>query len=147
MSRPRNRIAPASGRRWPETALTNVVFPAPFGPMSPTTVRSAAARSTPATATTPPKRLVRPVASSNIGLADAHEAPRATQLEDGHEPARQVDRDQDEDRALEDVAVLPEKAQQLGQRGQEDGAEERAEDVRHAAHDRRHEDLHRRAEA
>ena len=42
-------------------ASMNVVLPAPFGPIRPTSCPSSTARSTSSTACTPPKRTERPV--------------------------------------------------------------------------------------
>src|SRR5438093_11238388 len=99
--------------------LMSVVFPAPFGPISPKAWACEIARSTAFTATTPPKRLVRPAASSNIGRPDLLQPARAPKLRDGHEAARQVDDHKQQDQPLQDVAVILERAQQLRQRGEE----------------------------
>ena len=53
-------LAPAAG---------DVVFPEPFGPITPTVSPSATTTSTPSRATSPPKRTVSPVTSSRIGAA------------------------------------------------------------------------------
>src|SRR5436309_6687842 len=55
-SRPRKRMRPASGRRTPEMTWKRVVFPAPFGPISPTSCPASTSRSTSLRARTPPKR-------------------------------------------------------------------------------------------
>ena len=54
-------MRPASGANMPEMVLNRVVLPAPFGPISACSLRSASVRSTPATAVNPPKRLNTPV--------------------------------------------------------------------------------------
>src|SRR4051794_1523379 len=46
------------------TRLKTVLLPEPFGPMTPTTVPGATASDRRSTATSPPKRLLRPVISS-----------------------------------------------------------------------------------
>ena len=61
---PSKRISPWSGASSPVTTLKKVVFPAPFGPIRPTIERGGMTRSTLLTATSPPKALVTPRASS-----------------------------------------------------------------------------------
>src|SRR6266851_4083510 len=58
-------MVPAVGGRKPLRRLKQVVFPAPFGPMSPTISPSSTARSTRLTAASPPKYFVRFCASNN----------------------------------------------------------------------------------
>src|SRR2546428_5619338 len=99
--------------------LISVVFPARFGPISPKAWPCEIARSTVFTATTPPKRLVRPAASSNIGRPDLLQPARAPKLRDGHETARQIDDHEQQDQSLKDVAVILQRAQQLRKRGEE----------------------------
>src|SRR5215472_6205387 len=53
MSWPSKRTRPASGGMRPETQWKSVVFPAPFGPMSPVMVPASTSRSTPLSAWTP----------------------------------------------------------------------------------------------
>src|SRR5438067_5724295 len=126
--------------------LMSVVLPAPFGPISPKTRPSAIARSTAFTATTPPNRLVRAVASSNIFGPHGAQPRGAPELEQRREATRQVHDDEHEDDALEDVAVLLERLEDRRERGEEHRAEDRAEDVRDPADDGEHEDLHRAGE-
>src|SRR5205814_8281223 len=121
--------------------LMSVVFPAPFGPMSPNTCPSGIARSTAFTATTPPKRFVSAVTSSNIFDSDGPKARGAPQIEERRETARQIDDDEHEDRALEDVAVFLQRLEDRGQRREQDRTEDRPDDVRDAADDREHEEL------
>src|SRR5207245_7398917 len=125
---PSSRTLPPSARRCPEMRLMSVVLPAPFGPMSPKACPAATARSTRSTAWTPPKVLLSCRVSSNIR---------------GSDPAREIDDDREQDGSLEDVAVVLERAQQLGQRGKDRRPEDRADDVRDASDDREDEDLHR----
>jgi len=60
-SRPRTSARPASGTSSVARTRTRVVLPAPFGPSRPNTAPSGTARSTPASATVAPKRLVTPL--------------------------------------------------------------------------------------
>src|SRR5438045_4497144 len=108
----------------------SVVLPAPLGPMSPKTRPSSIARSTAFTATTPPNRLVRAVASSNIFGPHGAQPRGTSELEQRREAARQVHDDEHEDHALEDVAVLLERLEDRRQRGEEHRAEDRAEHER-----------------
>ena len=59
MSDPWSTIRPPSAAVNPEIRSNNVVLPAPFGPINPTTSRSCSASETSATACTPPKRTWR----------------------------------------------------------------------------------------
>ena len=67
---------PPSGRSWPISMLKQVLLPAPFGPIRATTSPAATARSTPATAATPPKRLARPSAARTGSKPQASAARR-----------------------------------------------------------------------
>ena len=62
-SKPATRAVPESARSRVARMRTAVVLPAPFGPSTPSTEPSRAARSMPASAWVSPKRLVRPSAS------------------------------------------------------------------------------------
>src|SRR2546425_569133 len=64
MSSPLNRTRPAVGLR-PQMTLNSVVFPAPFGPMSPSTSPPFTERSMRSRAGTPPKLLLIALASSS----------------------------------------------------------------------------------
>src|SRR6202034_2908048 len=58
--RPSSSTSPSFGWVRPEQTLNVVVFPAPFGPMSPVIRPTGASRSTSSTATRPPKRTLTP---------------------------------------------------------------------------------------
>ena len=79
-SPPRNRIEPAVGRRAPDRQLKRVVFPEPFGPMSPRISPSSTSNETPQSAVNPPKRLVRAETLSNAPYlaANGEEAGRGS---------------------------------------------------------------------
>ncbi len=64
MSAPSSSIRPRSGRRIPDSTSNSVVFPAPFGPISPHTSPARTPRSTPVSAFTPPNRTLIPAPSS-----------------------------------------------------------------------------------
>src|SRR3989442_8937712 len=121
--------------------FTSVVFPAPFGPMRPNAWRGDTARSTAFTATTPPKRLVRCIVSSNIGGPDLLQPSSAPELCDRHQTARQVNDDQQQDQPLKNVAVILQRSKQLGQRGEQGRSEDWPERIRDTADDGEDEDL------
>src|SRR3989442_14214536 len=104
---------------------------------------AATARSTRSTAWTPPKVLLSCRVSSNIGGSALGEAARLAKLGERHDPAREIDDDREQDGSLEDIAVVLERAGQLGQRGEDRRPEDRADDARDPADDREGEDLHR----
>src|SRR5713226_5159990 len=62
-------MSPASGRYSPLMQLSSVVLPAPFGPMIPRTSPSSTLKLTPASALTPPKRLLRSCTARRLMLA------------------------------------------------------------------------------
>lgn len=59
-SSPQTSALPASGRSSVARTRTAVVFPAPLGPRTPSTVPGRAASSAPARAVVSPNRLIRP---------------------------------------------------------------------------------------
>src|SRR5260221_325459 len=63
------RIVPASARWTPAIRLSSVVLPELFGPMTPVISPRATARSTPASATTPPKFFFSPLTASTGSAA------------------------------------------------------------------------------
>ena len=70
----------AGARTKPVIASMNVVLPAPFGPISPTSCPCSTSRSTPSTARTPPKRTERPVVArtgAHVPLAGSDSASSA----------------------------------------------------------------------
>src|SRR5438132_242324 len=71
-STPPRTTRPLSSDAKPETASSRVVLPAPLGPMMPTTSPGRTGRSTPSTATTPPKRTRTPVTSRASSGATGH---------------------------------------------------------------------------
>src|SRR5882724_4394356 len=70
------RISPASGAMKPATSRRVVVLPQPEGPRSATSSPGRTVRSSPDTAATSPKRLVRPVmVTSGMGFSEGGYAP------------------------------------------------------------------------
>ena len=63
---PSKRTLPASARTKPQMTLNSVVFPAPLGPMTPTTSPGATVSETSSSAVRPPKRTVRPSTSQHL---------------------------------------------------------------------------------
>src|SRR4051794_31432423 len=115
--------------------LKQVLLPAPFGPIRATTSPASTARSTPATAATPPKRLAMPSAartgSKRLGLGRAPPEEAGEPLGEGE--------DQEDDRQAEQEAPELE----AGERGLEQrvgrGANQRAARRLHAAEQHHHE--------
>src|SRR5437763_172203 len=62
---PSDRTVPVALASVPQTQLTRVVLPDPFGPIRPTRSPAATARSMPSSATKPPKRLLSLLTSSS----------------------------------------------------------------------------------
>src|SRR5215472_9926066 len=68
MSRPSNRMRPASGISWALIRLTRVVLPAPFDPTRDRNSPLSTLKSTASTARNAPKRLVNPTVSKSATL-------------------------------------------------------------------------------
>ncbi len=77
MSSPPRSTRPPWASRKPVTTSKRVVLPAPLWPMRPTTSPGSTARSTPSTATIPPKRRVTPTHSSRTPRGGAASASAA----------------------------------------------------------------------
>src|SRR6266568_3939125 len=86
------RQSGASRQRCPETRLRSVVFPAPFGPMSPCTSPAPTAKVAPSTARTPPKARETPSTDKSTGGPPLL-APRAQAPGQRDEPVRQEEDD------------------------------------------------------
>ena len=69
MRSPLNRTSPDVGRRNDEISLNSVDLPAPLGPITDRISLSRTEKETLLTATSPPKRLVRPDTSSSSAMA------------------------------------------------------------------------------
>src|SRR5208282_1438905 len=84
-------MSPALGAWMPVTRLTNVVLPAPLGPISPRISPRSSRIETSSLATRPPKRLVRPRVSRSLAMLSrlprplAEETGRAQQEDEKHE--------------------------------------------------------------
>src|SRR3989441_136407 len=155
--RPRKTTSPAAGAKRPVNALKSVVFPEPFGPITPTVSPSATTTSTPSRATSPPKRTVSPVTSSKLTVVAGAARPvnavgglpwvrrgsvRPTPATSpvspdprGPEAAGTVEEHDDDHDAVEEQAVLVEESEALGQGHEQAGAQHDARDRVHAADD------------
>src|SRR6266550_5991543 len=126
-------MLPDWGRMYPVTMFTSVVLPAPLGPIKPKMVPSSISRDTSSTACTPPtdrltlvsrsNALTRPPARPPARRDDGEAAPTDDAL-------RPEDDDEDQDDAVDDVAIGGKLAHDLGQRREEDRADDGADDVR-----------------
>src|SRR5205823_9533443 len=137
-----SRMVPPPGRKRPETTLSSVVLPAPFGPMRPWTSPSPTVKVTPSRARTPPK--ARSTFSTQSGTCG-----RPPRTEDVHrrgqrgEPVRHEEDDGEEDRPVQEQAQrprgeaqrLPSAAEQLGEQREEGRADDRAVEDRGASDD------------
>src|SRR5712691_11008188 len=74
-SAPLKTMWPAVGANNPHMRLTIVLLPEPFGPMRPRISPRATERSTPSTARTPPKCLVRLCRSSTVSILTREQQP------------------------------------------------------------------------
>src|SRR4051794_11831395 len=105
ISRPANAIVPASGRISPANAETSVVLPAPFGPMtawiSPCVIESATSPS----ASSPPNRLLSPVAASSVS-AIAIPADLPADHNQAEQPRFRAQHDNDQQRPQQRRPVL-----------------------------------------
>src|SRR5262245_45693110 len=96
MSRSPSNTRPPSGRTTPLTALKSVVLPQPFGPIRPRLAPGASDRSTGPSASTPPKRTVKPSSCNSIEepLAETGQAIDGALVEQAARPHDQQHDDQ-----------------------------------------------------
>src|ERR1700716_3297895 len=124
--------------------LTSVVFPAPLGPIKPKMVPSSISRDTSSTACTPPKLRLTLVSCSRP-LTRSPASPPARRDDGEATPANDTlgpeDDDEDQDDAVDDVSIGGKLAHDLGQRGEEDRADDRADHVRRPADHGKGQDL------
>src|SRR3990172_5912576 len=86
---PWKKAAPASGRTIPVSALKSVVFPEPFGPMSPETDPSRTSRLQRLMAWIPPKALDRPTTRRMGPRSPASNCPAIPAALEGAGPGQQ----------------------------------------------------------
>src|SRR5687768_1197606 len=121
-------MVPESDGRYPVMQLKRVVLPEPLGPMRLTSSPRSMAKLTESTAVTPRKRLVRPRTSRSA----INSGPRPP-AEERVQPFRGPDDDGEQQGAVDHQAPRGRHAQHLGQRGEEDGADDDAAQAAHAA--------------
>src|SRR5262249_52959200 len=135
ISRPFQITLPEVGGRSPAIILSSVVLPEPLGPMMPRISPGRTVKETAATATRPAKRLLRArTSSATTGpprAEGAHDAPRHHQ--DG----------KDENGAVEDGADLRAQVDGMRQPGEDEGADDGAEQGTLTAQEHHGQDLHR----
>src|ERR1700674_2126483 len=113
-------------------------------------VPTSISRETPSTAWTPPKSRRMSVSCSSVltcSPADPPARPDDGETAPADDALRPEDDDKDQDDAVDDVAIGGKHAHDLWGRGQENGADDRAEDVGGPADDREREDLDGAADA
>src|SRR2546422_395175 len=123
LSSERNRTRPSSGSVWPVRTFSNVVLPAPLGPMRPTIAPAGTSKETPSTARTPPKWR-----RTSRSVSRGADTERAT----GHDALGAEHGDENEHDPVQHLAVVLGTADDLGQHGQQHRAHERAGDGRGA---------------
>src|SRR5437879_3370255 len=137
-------MLPLCERMYPVTRLTSVVLPAPLGPIKPKMVPCSISRDTSSTAWTPPNDRLTLVSCSSA-LTGSPARPPARRDDGEAAPAddalRPEDDDQDQDDAVDDVAIGGKLAHNLRQRGEEDGSHDWADHVRRPADHGEGEDL------
>src|SRR5438876_4057640 len=125
-------MLPACDGIYPVTRFTSVVLPAPLGPIKPKMVPSSISRDTSSTACTPPNDRLTLVSCSNA-LTRPPARPPARRDDGEATPAddalRPEDDDEDQNDAVDDVAIGGKLAHDLRQRGEEDRADDRADHV------------------
>src|ERR1700680_3492489 len=111
--------------------LTSVVLPAPLGPMRPWIAPFSTSSDTPSTARTPPKWRWTLSRRRSTGLRSGPPAwPDDGQTAAADDALRPEDDHRDQDSTPEAVAVVEAlESEDLGQRGQDQGSDHRAEDV------------------
>src|ERR1700681_4295927 len=140
---PRNFTLPFSGNAKPEIALKNVVFPAPFGPISAWIVPSRTFSDTSSTARTPPKTFEMPVASSRIRsdmrvvVRELLRCAAPQRLKRAEDPAREAEHAYDEQRAQEDLPPLSDRRDDVLADHVDERADERAPHGPRTAEDHR----------
>src|SRR5262249_27856712 len=148
---PSKRTSPTSVARNPEMRWNSVVLPAPFGPMSPTISPGATSKLTPETACSPPKRLRTPTTSrSAMSGGRATARPRAP--ESRVDALGQEQDDADEEQAVDhEVEARPSgtgevNPRDLGQRREDERAQEQPEERPRTSHHGADDDVHRKGD-
>src|SRR5208283_3657030 len=126
MSLRSKRMAPSCGATSPASKLTSVVLPAPLGPMTAWNSPGGMSSVMASAATTPPKRLVRrSICRSGLVMAPPLQQP--------FDAAMQIDRDQQQDRAEDQVGILGDARQRLFQQQKSRCSDQRPEQRAQAA--------------
>src|SRR3989475_550736 len=138
---PRNATRPASAASWPVRMLKNVVFPAPFGPMSARISPRGNSKETPSPARRPPS-VWRPPPTPSTTPAPA------PLRHDTEEPARTREPQRDQNPAEDELPVLRVPGDEGVERRVHGGAERGAAERLDAAEEHHHQrlDRHRHAE-
>src|SRR5229473_2576157 len=138
MSSLRNRTWPAVTGNRPQTRLTTVDLPEPFGPMRPNTSPCGTLRSRPSTARTPPKCLLSPLSSSiaRLPVANPHAFDSGDRRRIDESTRPDIHSEQNE-APEQQVAPVAKEAQPLDQKAlDEDDGDQSPEHARETAEDR-----------
>src|SRR3954468_8253154 len=126
ISRSPRKISPLVGFNSPDSRLTSVVLPAPFGPITAWISPMASSSDTSFTATRPPKRLVNPAVRSAISDMTMR---RQNAIDERLHAARKRQYDCDDDQSLGELPVLGDTFEPLLQAHHDDGADQRRRDT------------------
>src|SRR5215475_16193180 len=126
-------MCPASGPRAPVTRLKNVVLPAPFGPMIAWIPPASTARSSLPSTTSFPKLRESPSTASSGTLTAQREPGQQGRVE---QPLRPYEHHGQDEKAVEDLAPVLHRAQELGQHREDRRAGDSAPEAGKPAEDR-----------
>src|SRR5581483_8505325 len=125
ISAPAKRMAPESGKNSPANCAISVVLPAPFGPITACISPGMTANVTSASATTPPKRLLRPWIC-NSGSATFE------RLQNSGDTAARIEHNRYQQRSENDLPMLGNARKHFLEDQQRDRAHDRAKRRSHA---------------
>src|SRR3954466_5629719 len=135
ISRSPMKISPRVGFTSPDSRLTSVVLPAPFGPITAWISPTVSSSDTSFTATRPPKRLVSAAVRSAVS---AIAALRHYLIEQRLHAAGKRQHDGDDDQPFGELPVLGDAFEPFLQAHHDDGADQRGRDAALAAEHHHH---------
>src|SRR2546428_1779234 len=145
MRSPRKRISPDVGSSAPTRQEKRVVLPAPFGAMIPKMSLCMTSKSTDASASNPPKRLLMPRAARmvSVGNGNPRFKQRSQSASNSHEAIRFVEHDDNQQSAVNEQKGIAKERNRKEldlQRAEDKRAKYRADDRAEAAQDRHQDD-------
>src|ERR1700676_5440769 len=143
MSSPRRRTVPAEALTSPDSRLTSVDLPAPFGPMMAWMLWSANSSATPSTAINPPKRRVRfgvaKIGSSIVILLANPSPTRRKRPRQTGQPLRKKQHRDDNEATHQERPMLGERRDPFLKQNVGEGADQGTEKSAHSAQNQHHE--------